>query len=634
MAFNLDTADVDEMLAQVAMMAPGDVQDMMREEGKATQDISDGHLIKYLEACMDESYKNTEERRLKDQALWKAHESEMQEMMDKEDWQSRIVLNKPFATCVHAKSLVKRGLLDKPNYFGFEDTNKSDDVNVMLSEFWEKNLRYWLNTNDAYLPNIVGDSAEMGFAIGQSMITKVGWDTDDRGISSLTLNNFPFWHTYPDPDRSPRKPWSGLFNIHEEWVDFYELVDKETQGIYQNVEQVKIGRSGKDGSGFRMRDDETLGHRGKKTNQRNPFRNAVLIQEFWGTLLDENGDVAMRNCTFTVANGVVIRAVRENQTRRLRWPWVDFSPLPHAINDHGYGLYESSISLWKFENNLLNLYIDNENWRINNMFEVDLSKLADPNDLEAYPLKLWIKKRGAEGEAIRPILKGESNIADIQFMMGLAQQNWENGTFLNEMAKGEVGSKRDKTATEISLKLQQSMGVFDSVGRDVELGIEQVIWACLQVLITYQDDLDRPGFRDILGDDPVYQTLMQAGALHPEERIEAMDLDCKVRVRGVSRLFRQSDELNRIKELVGLSAAFPEAKQYYKPFKITRKFAEELNQDECVMTEREVLEQQQQQKALAIQNAIGGALAAADGQTPQPGAESPQPPPPQGAMPA
>lgn len=628
MAFGMDTLDIDEMLAQVAMMSPGDVQDLMRQQQEQVQEIPDGHLIKYLEACMDESYKHSEERRIKDQTLWKAHESEMAEMADKEDWQSRIVLNKPFATCIHAKSLVKRGLLDKPNYFGFEDVNKMDEVNAMLSQFWEKDLRYWLNTDDAYLPNIVSDSAEMGFATGQSMITKIGWDTDENGVSNLSLNNFPYWHTYPDPDRQPRKPWSGLFNVHEEWVDFYELRDKELQGIYQNIDQVKIGRSGKDGSGFRMRDDEQTGYRSKKTNQRNPYRNAILIQEFWGTLLDEDGDVAMRNCTFTVANGVVIRAVRENPYRRLRWPWLDFSPIPHTINDHGYGIYESSLSVWKFENNLLNLYIDNENWRINNMFELDLSQLHDPNDLEAYPMKFWLKKRGSDKPAVTPILKGESNIADVQFMMGLAQQNWENGTFLNEMAKGEVGSKRDKTATEISLKLQQSMGVFDTIGRDVERGIEQLIWAIKEVLITYHDVFDRPGFNEIFGDDPVYQTLMQAGVLHPEERINALDLDCQVRVRGVSRLFRQSDELNRMKELVGLGATFPPAAQYIKGFPLTRKFAEELNQDDLVMTEQEMLAEQQRQQMMAIQNAIGGALSAVDGGE----GESEDAPPNEGAM--
>lgn len=625
MAFGMETQDVDELIAQIAMMSPGDLQDMMQEEQEATDGVPDGHLIKYQEACIEESFKASEDRRMKDQALWRAHESEIQEMQDKEDWQSRIVLNKPFSTCMHAKSLVKRGLLDKPNYFGFQEVDKNNQIKGLLSEFWQKNLKYWLDTDDAYLPNIAGDSAEMGFAIGQSMVTKVGWETDENGVSKLTLRNFPYWNTYPDPDREPRKPWSGLYNIHEEWVDYFELRDKELQGIYQNVQQVRIGRSGRDGSGPRIRDmeEESGGKRKRKTQQRNPYRNAVLVQEFWGTLLDENGEVVMRNCRYTTANGVVIRAVRQNPYRRLRWPWADFSPLPHPINDHGYGLYESSMSIWKFENNLLNLYVDNENWRINNMYEVELSKLADPNDLEAYPLKFWLKKRGAEGPAITPVLKGESNMGDVQFMTQLAQRHWENGTFLSEISKGELAeSGQKRTATEASLALQQSMGVFDSVGRDVERGVEQIIWAAKEVLITYHDVFDRPGFQDLFADDPVWQTLMEAGALHPEERMEALDLDSQVRVRGVSRLFKQNDVIQKIKELVGFTQVFPQSLQYVKDYETTRRFAEELNQDELVLDEQELMEKQQRDQAMAIQNAVGSALAAADGSgQPQPGAE-------------
>lgn len=614
MAFGVENQQVDALMAELAQLSPGDLQELLDEEQNETQGIDDGHLVKYIEACVQESFKDSEERRTKDQQLWKAHESEMDEMADKEDWQSRIVLNKPFTTCIQAKSLVRRGLLDKKNYFGLDTNDSPDEQAKLLSEFWEKDVRYWLDTDDAYLPDIFADSTEMGFAIGQSMATKVGWETDENGISRLTLNNFPYWHTYPDPDRKPRKPWSGLYNIHEEWVDLHELRDKETQGIYQHIDLVKTGKAGRTGSGYRIEEPKQFQRGTRKTYQRNPYRNSILVQEFWGTLLDENGDIVMRNCTFTVANGIVIRAARQNPYRRLRWPWLDFSPIPHVLNPHGYGIYESTLSLWKFQNNLLNLYVDNENWRINNMFEIDLGKLDNPTDLEVYPLKKWLKKRGAEGPAITPVLKGENSLADVEFMWSLAQNVWENGTFITELLKGDSGNKRDKTATEITLKLQQSIGVFDSIGKDCERGVEQLVWAVKEVLTTFHDDFDRPGFRDIFGDDPVWQTLMQSGELSPQARIDALDLDCKVRVRGVSRLFRQSDEINRMKELFGFAGAIPTMLQYLKQYKAVRKMGEELNQDELVMDEVELQQKMMADRGMAIQNAIGGALAAIDPQ--------------------
>ena len=639
----LNTLDMDQLMQELAQLSPGDLQDLMDEQQGQTDQVPDGHLIKYLDACREESFKNSETRRDTDKKLWAAHESQQEELNDKEDWQSRIVLNKPFMTCVQAKSMVRRGLLEKPNFFALETTDTENPQSKLLSEFWEKDLRYWLGTDEAYLPNIFADSTEMGFAIGQSMMTKIVWEPDEHGVYRLKLVNFPYWHTFPDPDREPRKPWSGLYNMHEEWVDFHVLREQEMLGHYQNVDQVRVGRSGRDGSGYRVIAEEAQDRRGgaRNTQQRNPYRNAVLLQEFWGTILDENSENVMTNARFTVANGVVVRKVQQNRCRRLRWPWLDYAPLPHVLNGHGYGLYESSLSLWKFQNGLLNLYIDNENWRINNMFEIDLSKLENPNDLEIYPLKKWIRKRSAEGAAISPVLKGESNLADVQFMMALAGQHWDNGTFITEFMSGQTGDKRDKTATEISLKLQQSTGVFDSISKDCERGCENLIWAVKEMLITYQDDFDRPGFKDIFAGDPVWMTLQQSGALHPLERIDALDLDSQARVKGVSRLFRQSDELNRMKELFDIVMTMPDVlMQYLKPYKSIKKFAEELNQDDLVLSEQEVQAQQQMKRQQMIQDAVGGALTAADGKTPPkpaaggpPGAPSPAPPAAQPAAP-
>jgi hypothetical protein len=613
MAFGYETQDVDQLLQELSTLSDQELQELIGDEANEADKIPDGHLVKYMEACIQESYKDSEERRAKDRMLWEAHESQMKEMNDKEDWQSRIVLNKPFTTCVQARSLVRRGLLDKQHYFGLESTNDYDESSKLLSEFWEKSLRYWLSTDDAFLPDLFSDSSEMGFAVGQSMATKIGWETNDEGISRLTLHNFPYWHTFPDPDRKPRKTWSGLYNIHEEWIDFHVLREKERQGFFTNINLVKTGKSSKSGSGYRSEDPDEFYRGQRKAYERNPYRKSVLVQEFWGTLLDENGEMTMRNCTFTVANGIVIRAVRENPYRKLRWPWVDFSPIPHVMNSHGYGIYESSLSLWKFQNNLLNLFIDNENFRINNMFEFDPTLLENPNDDEVYPGKRFRLRKGAQGPVVKPVLKGDSTIQDMEFMWALSGNQWENGTFITELLKGDSGGKRDKTATEITLKLQQSIGVFDSIGKDCERGIEHIVWAAKEVLATFHDDFDRPGFRDVFGDDPVWMALANSGELEPEVRMQALELDCKVRVRGISRLFRQSDEINRIKELLAVAGMTPEMLGYVKQYETIRKMGEELNQDALVMDEMELKEKMMRDRQVMIQNAIGSAISGAQG---------------------
>lgn len=614
MGLGITPDTITAMLQQMAAMSPPELEELMADQAQDVGDLSDGHLITYLDECYRESFQSDEERRNKDDILWQAHEGNMIEMADKEDWQSKITLNTPFTTVLQAKSLVRKGLMERPDYFGLDPTDPENQHYKARADFWEKVLKFWTSKPASYLPHAFADAAEMGFAVGQSMAVKVLLTPDENGVQQLRLPLLEPWKTYPDPDRQPRLPWSGLYNIHEEWVDFYQLRQGEQEGYYQNIDQVTIGKSQKDASGYSVEDKELERRRKGQTLHRNKFRKAILVKEFWGTILDEQGDILMPSATYTVANGVVIRKVRPSPFKRARWPWVDFAPLPHVLRFHGYGLFEGVMAIWKFQNALLNLYIDNENWRINNMFEVDPNNLDDPSDLEIYPLKVWLLKSLAEGKpAVRAILKGDSALQDVQFMWGLVTNLWENGSFVTELLKGEQGGRKDITATEIQLKLQQSIGVFDSIGKDVERGGVDLLALIKEVLTTFWTEYDQPTVQDVLGNDPYFVELLQQGDLSWTARQQALACDCDIQIRGVSRLFNQADEIERLKQIAQLGMQ-PQFAQFVKPFTILTKIADNLNVSETVRTEQEVMQQQQaeqqQQQQGAIAKAISDSLAA------------------------
>src|SRR3990167_8946939 len=112
MALGIEQPEIDAILAEMAQMAPQDLEAYLADIEEKTDDLPDGHLVNYMEECVRESYEATKDRREKDEILWQAHETEMAEMGDKERWQSKIVLNKPFTTVIQAKSLVRRGLME------------------------------------------------------------------------------------------------------------------------------------------------------------------------------------------------------------------------------------------------------------------------------------------------------------------------------------------------------------------------------------------------------------------------------------------------------------------------------------------------------------------------------------------
>lgn len=637
MAFGISQDELDDALAEGqervrAGFAPDDkgtVQFTPHEEA---------HLVEYVTECVRESFESTEERRLLDQELWRAHESEMPEYADKEAWQSKIVINRPFATAYQAASIVRRGVIQRRDWFELTPQDPENEAQVIATDFWREALRYWTTRDHVKLPYELADASHLSFAVGASSPIKFLWKPDEDGNYGLHVVRFEPWKEYADPDRKPRRPWSGLYAIHEEWVDLHELEAQQEKGHYQNVEKIDLKSLPQDDASYwrhtteQQREEDRNKHSG--SHKRNKFRHPILVREFWGTVLDASGRLLYKNLTYTVAGNQVIRKpiVTPFPGGIVRWPWVGFSTLPHPMRFHGYGLYEGVLAIWKLQCQLLNLYLDNENFRINTMFELDPSKLRNPADDEVFPGKKWIRKVGAmEGPAINPVRKAESNLSDVQFMWSLAISLWENGSFVTEFVKGEQGSRRDITATEVQQKTQQAMGVFDSIGGDVEEGGIDILKCAYEVLRTFWFEMDRAPFQKIVRTNPLAQAIQQG--LMPEDRMRAMAMQAQFRVAGVSKAFEKAQIIAQLRELAELGKD-PTYAGYVKHYDLVKQYAEELSKPNLVLTPEELQAQQMSQQNLEIgsamdqveEQALAKAGLAPVGKTiPGPGVGKPQP---------
>lgn len=609
MSFGIDQDTITQMLMDMQQMSPEDLQGLLDEMDGETDDLSDGHLVSYAEECVRHTYDTDRSRRDKWDKLWDAHESEIREYAGKEEWQNAIVLNKPFATIVQAKSIVRRAMMERPDYFSVDPVAKDDQEQGLKASFAEKSLKYWLGTRDAYLPSTFADATEMGFALGTSAGIKILWRPDDNGVFRLMLENVPPWHLFADPDRKPRRPQSGLYMIHQDWVPLDELYAMQEQGYYQNVEQVTSGGHVTEAAGYTVEDNERRHQRRGQILHRMRYRKFALVTEFWGGILNEHGEMVMPNARYTVANGVVIRPPKPVPFARLRWPIVQFAPLPHLLRFDGYGLYEGVLPVWRFQNNLLNLYGDNENWRIQSMYEVDPSKLEDAYDREVYPGKLFTRKHNAaDGPAIYPVMKGDSEVRDVQFMWELSNRTWEEGSFVTDPLKG-ISQEQDQTLGQSQMKLNSSLGVFDSIGTDIEGGGVDVILAIKEVLETFWDPNDTPAMAQVFGRNSPELAMMQlAGFLMPEARREALAADADVKVTGISRLIQRSDLIDKIKFFIGLGDS-PRFAMFNKDYETYKRVADELRLSELILSEDEVKQAQQRQ---AVNDAVNAAVQSVD----------------------
>jgi hypothetical protein len=209
----------------------------------------------------------------------------------------------------------------------------------------------------------------------------------------------------------------------------------------------------------------------------------------------------------------------------------------------------------------------------------------------------------------------------VQITWELATKSWDEGSFVTEPLRG-TQAEQQRTLGELQMKMTQSLGVFDSIGKDVQQGAVQVLWAIKEVLTTFWDMEDVPSLIDVFGpQSEELQMMEQFGLLLPQARMQEMALQTDIKVQGISRLLDRADLIERLQFLITVGDN-PRFGMFMKDYDICKRLFSEFNQDDLILTEAEAMQQQQQ---MLIQNAVNTALTGMDGgKTGKPGAGKPQ----------
>jgi hypothetical protein len=532
-----------------------DKQELTEREEYAASLIEENpqHFVGYVEECVKESKESTKDIRQVWKETWLAHEMKI-DYSDKEDWQAKAVTADPFVTVQQAKAVVRRALM-RPDYFDIAPQGEEDSP---IADIIKKGMNFWLTPHRANFPIMFVDACEMGLTTGQSMEVIPQWIPR----TGLVIDLVAPWKIYRDPDAIPRDPQSGMYWIHEEWLDIWQL---KADGSYQNINNLTGGGKPKEAEEEKQLTD--------KYWERSKYRKGVQVREFWGTVLDPQGDLLLENCRFTVAADQIIKPPEDSGFVKIRWPGVSFSPFPHLLRFEGRGILEGVISLWWMICNLLNLDADNFAWVINKIREIDPSMMADPGDTELYPGKDLIKKPGAAGPIIGQVDTGVANTADVLGRFNYWQQKWDNNSLTPEFVTGIPSARKGKvTATETEIKTQQSLGVWDSVGRDIELGAMQVLWVCLENIILNWDNSFSPSPARALGEENA-ELAIKLGMMDDVTRRRFLREGCDVKVSGISAELQQLERLEKIGPFMD-RAESPAFAPYFKPYELLKEEAQ------------------------------------------------------------
>lgn len=555
------------------------------EAANAYSKEDEAHFVEYGTACFQESDQATEDIRKEYDRTWEAYS--LERAAEKEDWQCDIITPTPFNLVQHAKSIVRRALVDRPDYFKIDGVGKEDEF---LADLYKKIYSFHANENHANFPLRFSQAAEMAFVTGQSMEIIPRWTRQINGTDGLELTLRPPWHISRDPSCEPLNPWSGMYWIHTEYLDRWELVEMEREGIYQNIAGAFSAGEEED----RKRKDED---KKRYIMSRSRYRKSLLSHEFWGIVLDKDGNLLLPNATFTWGGRSLIRKVRPNPYPVIRWPGVGFSALPDLMRFEGRSILTGVLSLWEFYDNLLNAYGDDLNWAVNRGFEIDPTLLADRGaDTEMYPGRVFIKSSGSPAgvPAVREILSGSTRTGEVLSTLNHFDQLIQNGAFLPHFLTGIPGSRSKITKGEFEGKREDSLGLFDSIGKDLEMGAVWTIRAILDVITIHWTDAAKPNMAQVFGE----QFLEFARSLSlsmPEERAKALRFNADITVSGISNLLKQNDTLQRLNALMQRVETRPEIwGPYVKPYNMIKTQTDilGLSGEGLVKTEDELAEDQ------------------------------------------
>ena len=512
------------------------------------------HFVNFVEECVKESKEATTDIRRAWNTNWEAFQAKI-DYTSKEEWQSQATTNDPWQAVKQAKSTIAKAFKN-PDYFSIEGVEIGDRD---YKEVVKKGMEFWLNPQHANFPVYFTDACEMGLVTGQCSEIIPLWD-EEKGLVVYLVEPWKIWR---DPDSEARKPWSGMYWIHEEWMDLWQM---KASGLYTNLDEVKEESP-----------DDTREQAERRKNyfwHRSKYRKSVKVREFWGTILDSKGELLMPNCTFTVAGDQVVRMPRQNPYVRLRWPGVSFSPFTELLRFEGKGIVEGMINIWWLLCNILNLTSDNLNWVINSVKEIDVDVMRDPGDTEIHPGKCIVRKGGTDPNM--PVIVERafgSRLNEVMSYLQYLSQQRDNSSFVNQFVTGLPGTRSNITKGEVEIKTQQSLGIFELMGDNFELGGVDALWAIFEVVMLNWTKAHDPSIQRVFGQEYTREALI-FGEMSIDERRAILRSNADISISGISAQLRQADMVEKMMTIMEKLLSAPMFAQFTKPYDFLKELSE------------------------------------------------------------
>ena len=565
-----------------------------KEGTETAKGLAPEHLVKLVRSQKQEAYASETRIRSAWKEWWNLWLNNV-DFSDKEEWQTKLWIPKPFTAVEQATALIQRGLLESPDAFTIEGLDDRDKI--IAARVWRPLIRYLLER--AEFPNKFSDAAKMGFILGLAGYLKFRWvanavpqlsgiqpGPDGRPVPifkagvrhALVVDFVQPWRVFRDPESEPRKNFSGTFLIHCEWKDRPVLRAMQAAGWDPTTVEELLQKKGKVGDTALVGHEEEEFEEFRRHWQRHEFRHSYLVNEAWTDILDENGDPVMPSALMVVSDDKILYGPSDNplwatdmQTGRRKWPFLATAPLVHPSQFIGRGIVEQEAGLSRLFSNVFMLWADGLNWRVNPPTEIFQDALVDWEDLDHYPGKLWVKH--TEKPALTPANMGQMNTNEVMAALEYIDRQRQNSNFVSDFVVGLPGSRAEITKGEVQIKTSQSLAIFEAMGRNLEVMGRDAVELAYNFAMQYMVDYSNPDIRRILGDE----VTMILGNLSLPERIDQLQGAYDFRFTGVSQALHKAEQLQKVMQFATLMSSPIFAQAVQTPADILKVIADLLN---------------------------------------------------------
>jgi hypothetical protein len=518
------------------------------------------HFADYVQDCVKLSTKSTENiRRTWDECYRAFQEDEPITYVDKDTWQSRIIVPRPFQTVMYGASAVKKAF--NPDFLTVENPAHPE-----IRNFWQPILEWYMNGEHSDFLLKFTDADTMALAVGMSQEMIPRWS--DKGLEYVLVEP---WKIHRDPDALSRDPQSGMFWIHQEWLDYWLLLEQEKRGKYFDVARAKNCEENPEDP-FLTKDAVSARKDQVWNNNESQYRKMILTSEFYGTVLDKKGELLHPSLKLTVAGGRVIEAPKPVPYTNLRWPGVAFSPMPDLLRFGGRGLLKGVLTMWGAMNSMMNLHMDNLLWVVNPMTEINVDALDDPSDTAMYPGKKYLTKETANGQQAVRAVERQSRTNEVLANVQFFDQFFQSGSFVPANVQGLPGWRQEITARESAQNLNQSLSVYSLMGENIEKGAILAVKAGAEMIQRY---ITLEAIVAVHGEEKA-QKFVQMFGIQPEVDpmtgrptggiIGIPPFDANVHISGIQALMKDQEALVNLKTVIMPLAESPTFGKYIKPY--------------------------------------------------------------------